>query len=608
MNTFTLGNEVIYQGLRMRVVDTPYNGKVMLVGLHDEADLVEAKLQDVTPAPAKKSIDRSDLATWNVHKVLAVAAREIIKAPTAESRKECYVRHAKAIGVCKRTLERAVNKIRRFDSVQALFHGGSGRRAGTRLLNLEVEAIINQKLSEEWLVRTKPNLSDVADHIQSECRKQKLPAPCYASVRRRAHAMDAYHVLARREGSKKAKYTLKPMVGHIDASLARETVQIDHTLADIILVSDADRTVFIGRPWVTVAIDVATRMVLGVYVTFESPSAVSVAMCLVNAILPKEAFLRSLGIQGNWPVRGVMQTIHLDNAREFHSAALQYGCSQLGIDIQYRPVGSPHYGGIVERLIGTLMGRCRLLPGATQSNVVKRGDYDAEAHAVMTLTEFRAFFVNEIVNIYHTAIHRTLSMPPLAKWKQLSGDDSSLVPLPAGWQDWMLPTTFYPSEERLVGRSGIQFKAHFYWNDDLRPWVGDGIKRPIFHDPGDDAKIYIVGPNGLPIVAMDTRPRNRPASFAESAGERARTRELGRSPEMLDQRDVGLEQRKTSKTNAKALTKQAHRDAAVQKGKAERANAAPVPKQPAPAAPADSLPLLNFDHASQVMPARRIEE
>lgn len=607
MNAFTLGNEVIYQGLRMRVVDVPYNGKVILAGLHDEADLVEAQLQDVAPAPAKKSIARSDLSTWNVHKVLAAAAREIIKAPTTEIRKECYVRHAKAMGVCKRTLERAVSKIRRFDSIQALFHGSSGRRAGTRLLSLEVEAIINQKLNEEWLVRTKPNLSDVADRIQSECRKHKLPAPCYASVRRRAYALDAYQVLARREGSKKAKYTLKPMVGHIDAALARETVQIDHTLADIILVSDTDRTVFIGRPWVTVAIDVATRMVLGVYITFESPSAVSVAMCLVNAMLPKEAFLRSLGIHGNWPVRGVMQAIHLDNAREFHSAALQYGCSQLGIDIQYRPVGSPHYGGIVERLIGTLMGRCRLLPGATQSNVVRRGDYDAEAHAVMTLAEFRAFFVNEIVNVYHTAIHRALTMPPLAKWKQLSGDDSSLVPLPAGWKDWMLPTTFYPSEERLVGRSGIQFKTRFYWNDDLRPWVGDGIKRPIFYDPGDDSKIYIVGPNGLPIVAVDTRPRTVPASFAESAGDRARTRELGRSPEMLDQHDAGLDQRSALRASAKALTKQAHRNAAVQKGKAERASAAPVPEQSAPPA-TDNSTLLNFDHSGQVMPVRRIEE
>jgi putative transposase len=608
MNTIALGSEVIYQGMRMRVDDTPYNGTVVLVGLHDESDRVQASLQDLSPAPAKKTIVPANLTTWDVHKALATAAREIIKAPTAESRKRCYVRHAKALGVCKRTLERAVNKIRNFDAIQALSHGRSGRRIGTRLLSLEVEAIINQKLQEEWLVRTKPNLSDVVDHIRSECRKQKLAEPCYASVRRRAHAIEAYHVLARREGSKKAKYALKAMVGHIEAALARETVQIDHTLADIILVSDNDRTVPIGRPWVTLAIDVATRMVVGVYVTFESPSAISVALCLVNAILPKEGFLKSLGIRGDWPVQGVMQTIHLDNAREFHSAALQNGCSQLGIDIQYRPVGSPHYGGIVERLIGTLMGRCRLLPGATQSNVVKRGEYDAEAHAVMTLTEFRSFFVNEIVNVYHTAIHRTLSMPPLAKWRQLSGDASNLTTLPAGWENWMLPTTFYPSEERLVGRSGIQFKTRFYWNDALKPWVGDKIKRPIFYDPGDDSKIFIVGPSGVVLIATDTRQRTKPASFAESAEERARARELGRSPEMLDQRGAGLEQRTALRATAKARTKQAHRDAAKQKGKAERANAVPVSQQPVPSTSADSTPPLNFNLIGQAMPVRRIEE
>jgi putative transposase len=44
-----------------------------------------------------------------------------------------------------------------------------------------------------------------------------------------------------------------------------ESVQIDHTLADIRVVEERDREA-IGRPWLTLAIDVLCRAVLGFYV------------------------------------------------------------------------------------------------------------------------------------------------------------------------------------------------------------------------------------------------------------------------------------------------------------------------------------------------------
>jgi hypothetical protein len=35
----------------------------------------------------------------------------------------------------------------------------------------------------------------------------------------------------------------------------------------------------------------------------------------------------------------------LDNAAKFHSRALRMGCSKYGIELMYRPVGRPHFGG-----------------------------------------------------------------------------------------------------------------------------------------------------------------------------------------------------------------------------------------------------------------------
>jgi len=85
-----------------------------------------------------------------------------------------------------------------------------------------------------------------------------------------------------------------------------------------------------------------------------------------------------------WPVCGLPQCLHLDNAKEFRSDALTRGAAQYDIELQYRPPVTPHRGGYIERLIGTVMGAHRLLPGATGHSVAERGP-DPEVTAAMTL-------------------------------------------------------------------------------------------------------------------------------------------------------------------------------------------------------------------------------
>lgn len=84
---------------------------------------------------------------------------------------------------------------------------------------------------------------------------------------------------------------------------------------------------------------------------------------------------------------GKSKEIYVDNGSEFHSEALKRGCGVHGIKLSYRPIGKPHYGGIVERVIGTLMKMVHELPGTTFSNIVEKGEYDSSKKAVLTLSE-----------------------------------------------------------------------------------------------------------------------------------------------------------------------------------------------------------------------------
>jgi putative transposase len=69
--------------------------------------------------------------------------------------------------------------------------------------------------------------------------------------------------------------------GHLTSNVPLETVQIDHAQADVFVVDEVHRRP-IGRPWLSVAIDVATRCVVAIYLSMERPNAATVALLLTR--------------------------------------------------------------------------------------------------------------------------------------------------------------------------------------------------------------------------------------------------------------------------------------------------------------------------------------
>ena len=104
--------------------------------------------------------------------------------------------------------------------------------------------------------------------------------------------MDARTMIRRRDGAKRAREKLGPLrVSSLQPQRALEVVQIDHTLVDLIVV-DREKRQPIGRPRLTLAVDVKTRMIAGFHVSLWPPSALSVCLALTHAV-----FLRRPGLQ-----------------------------------------------------------------------------------------------------------------------------------------------------------------------------------------------------------------------------------------------------------------------------------------------------------------------
>ncbi|WP_166797600.1 Mu transposase C-terminal domain-containing protein, partial [Pseudomonas aeruginosa] len=242
------------------------------------------------------------------------------------------------------------------------------------------------------------------------------------------------------------------------------------------------------------------------------------------------AWLAERGIDGAWPVHGIPERLHLDNAKEFRSEALRRGCEQHGIAIDHRPVRTPHYGGHIERLIGTMMGKVHLLPGTTFSNVQAKGDLDPSKSAVMTLEEVERWLGHAIAGVYHREVHRGLGVPPLVAWeKGISGDDQVL--------GRGSPTTvsdprrflidFLPIARRLVRRDGVSLHSIGYWSDVLSTWIGHAEPMIVRFDPRDLSRIYLLGPDGTYYDLTYRDLRRPPISLWEHRAALKRLREQG---------------------------------------------------------------------------------
>lgn len=392
---------------------------------------------------------------------------------------------------------------------------------GTTKLTAEIEAIIQSVIEDEYLTRQNKSIAKVCQGVRSRCLAARLEVPHNNTVRNRVAKLSEELKIARRRGKKIAEQQFSPIEGEFPgADYPLAVVQMDHTKLDIILVDDIHRRP-IGRPWITLAMDVYSRIVAGSYVSFDPPGALSTGLCLAHAILPKDAWLARHEIDTEWPLWGFPVKILVDNAKEFRGSMLQRACQQYGINLEWRPVARPHYGAHIERLLGTFLQEIHTLPGTTFSNTQARGDYDSDGQAVMTLSEFERWLATYIVEIYHCREHSSLGVSPLDKLKEgifgTAQKPGSGLP-PKIVDENRLRLDLMPFVERTVQDYGVVIDDIHYYHDVLRRWInatepGRGKVRRKFmfrRDPRDISTVWFYDPELMAYYPVPYRDTSHP--------------------------------------------------------------------------------------------------
>lgn len=468
-------------------------------------------------------LDEVSEADWQVARQRLALIREL-----AQNSSRTRADVARAAVQMERSIPQVYRLLRRYvadPKLTSLLPKPKGPAPGYTKLSAALERLIEEVIQSAFLTRQRIRMSDLVLEIKRHCRERGVRAPSRKAITSRVRARPKLEIVARREGSRIARARFGPAVGSLIVERPFGLVQIDHTLVDVIVVDSTTRAP-IQRPWLTLAIDVCTRCVAGFYLSLEAPSATSVALCISHAVLPKASWLAERSIHHSWPVHGIFQGLHLDNAKEFRSEALKRGCEQHGISISYRPVKTPHYGGHIERLIGTMMGKVHLLPGTTYSNITEKGDLDPEKSAAMTLEEVERWLGEAIAGIYHNDEHKSLGLPPLAAWKLAM---AKISPPPEVSDPKRFLIDFLPLERRLVRREGISLHSIHYWSDVLTNWIGEKGKFLVRYDPRDLSRIYLRSPGGDYVDLSYRDIRRPPISLWEHRLAIRRLREEGRA-------------------------------------------------------------------------------
>jgi len=392
--------------------------------------------------------------------ILPILSNNITRAEVEE--------YAKKIGVHYTTLYRWLRKYKTTGTLASLLPEVSGRKKGETRLDMRVERLMQSVIEKYYLTHQRPSVQSVITKVFIECKKQNLKAPSKNTIRNRIHALSEYDVLKKQGNRALARTKYEPTPHKFKAEYPMQIVQIDHTNVDLILVDDESREP-IGRPYITIATDIYSRMIVGYYLSLNPPSSVSVAMCITNMAIPKDKLLNRFEIDAQWNVWGFPETIHVDNGADFRAKALKSAGLLHGINIEFRPINKTHYGGHIERAIGTLMSSVHEIPGTTFSSIHQRKEYDSDKHASMTFAEFEKWLVTYITKIYHERKHEGIGMPPKRLWDiGIFEGEAPIGLLPKPADPLSITLDFLPVYERTIQTNGITIEGLNYYSHLLR--------------------------------------------------------------------------------------------------------------------------------------------
>ena len=538
IGTFEPGTEVLLEGKRYRIHKVVGVEGVLLIdegsGSLRTAD--PQALDFINPGNALPRGRGIDLADVPEEQWMEAKRRRDLVAPLAEQSPcpaHLAAEVARELGVGIRQVYNLIKLYRQRNGVVTAFLKGGKGRSRRKRLSPVVERLIAERAGF-YLSRQRPSMAEfVADVRGFAAKAGETTLPSYKAIRARMLELDPALIAGKRHGTGARRKVTLVTGSYPEVKAPWEVVQIDQTPCDVMIVDEVHRKA-IGRPTLSVAIDLYSRCIVGFAVTLKEASGITVALCLTHAVLDKTEWLAQRRLDLSYPVWGKPEALAYDRGAEYRGNGFRRGLEQYGITPKIRPPGAPHLHGCIERVIGTLMKRVHSLPGTTFSTIDERGEYKSEELACLTRTELERIVVRIICDIYNRSVHETIQDRPLDRYLAYfrSPPEASAAIPPRVEDRRRFMIDFLPYEERHLTRTGFDLFRVEYSAASLLPLVRAGLGRSgpryiVRYDPRDLSRVYVLDPETNDYLEVGYRHSSRPPiTLRESEQARARLARL----------------------------------------------------------------------------------
>jgi len=286
---------------------------------------------------------------------------------------------------------------------------------------------------------------------------EPLKKPSDATIRAYIDSAECYETVRKKFGQQAAEDQFKGNRRPVKATQLLDVVMIDSTILDAWCCLDDETMLPLGRPTLTIGIDVFTRMILAVIVTFEPPSLFTAMSCLKRINTPKhdvnERWPHIQRVSDGW---GKPTKIIVDNELAQIGKSFQSACEDAKIHVQWAPVKRPQFKAIVERFFLTLKTLLLdKLPGGLpyKPEVMRQLGIDPKDVSTITFSKLVELINQAINDVYHFDTHSTIERPPALAWeKSKKKHKRAFIDNPD-----FLEAAFGALEDGTLTTSGIEF-------------------------------------------------------------------------------------------------------------------------------------------------------
>jgi putative transposase len=253
----------------------------------------------------------------------------------------------------------------------------------------------------------------------------------------------------------------------LKANRPGELVIIDHTTLDNWTLFDDIAGLPLGRLTLTVAIDVATRCILGFLISAEPPSLYSVLTVLKKVNKPK-SYVADLypAIEGQWDSWCHVEELLVDNGWEFLSPSFQDALADIGTKVKWAPIHTPAFKAVGERFFGTLNSMLiHKLPNSVpfDPKTMSALRLDPTKDMVVRLSDLERLVHQCVIEVYEQETHSGIRAIPARIWREKIAKHKRRFIDDVKSLDILLARV----DDVVVTRSGVRFK-----NMDFHDQVG----------------------------------------------------------------------------------------------------------------------------------------